>query len=124
MRRKKKNIFQKRQEKIKMAGSMCILKARPSDIGYQHGYLLANDIDTSIQAVSFLLQHDTHRDWKFYRSAARNFLWPKLEQEYKDEINGIVEGLHAKNKKYDSLDITAYNAMEELAYYYVPGVDG
>lgn len=96
------------------------LEGSPSDIGYQHGYLLANDIDTSIQAVSYLLQHDTHRDWEFYRSAARNFLWPKLEQEYKDEINGIVEGLHAQKKNYDSLDITAYNAMEELAYYYVP----
>src|SRR5499427_7777609 len=88
------------------------LEGSPSDIGYQHGYLLANDIDTSIQAVSFLLQHDTHHDWEFYRSAARNFLWPKLEQEYKDEINGIVEGLHTKNINYDSLDITAYNAME------------
>ena len=96
------------------------LEGSSSDIGYQHGYLLANDIDTSIQAVSYLLQHDTKRDWEFYRSAARNFLWPKLEQEYKDEINGIVEGLHAQKKNYDSLDITAYNALEELAYYYVP----
>jgi hypothetical protein len=96
------------------------LEGSPPDIGYQHGYLLANDIDTSIQAVSYLLQHDTHRDWEFYRSAARNFLWPKLEQEYKDEINGIVEGLHAQKITYDSLDITAYNAMEELAYYYIP----
>src|SRR6185369_13003209 len=92
------------------------LEGSPVDIGYQHGYLLANDIDTSIQAVSYLLQHDTHRNWQFYREAARSFLWPKLEQEYKDEINGIVEGLQAQNKKYDSLDITAYNAMEELAY--------
>lgn len=95
----------------------------PADIGYQHGYLLANDIDTSIQAVSFLLAHETHRDWQFYRNAARNFLWDKLDREYRDEINGIVEGLHAKNKNYDSLDLTAYNAMEELAYYYVPMLD-
>src|SRR5215475_7361192 len=61
------------------------LEGSPADIGYQHGYLLAPEIDTSIQAVSYLLQHDTHRNWEFYRSAARNFLWPKLEQEYKDE---------------------------------------
>ena len=47
-------------------------------------------------------------------------MWDKLDREYKDEINGIVEGLHAQNKNYDSLDLTAYNAMEELAYYYVP----
>ena len=96
------------------------LEGSPSDIGYQHGYLLASDIDTTIQAVSWLLRHDTHKDWEFYRSAARNFLWPRLEPEYKDEINGIVEGLHARDKSYDSLDITALNAMEELAYYYVP----
>jgi hypothetical protein len=99
------------------------LEGSPSDIGYQHGYFLANDIDTSIQAVVYLLEHETHRNWDFYRAAAGNFLWPKLDQEYKDEINGIVEGLHEQNKKYDSLDITAYNAMEELAYYYVPMLD-
>ena len=96
------------------------LEGSPADIGYQHGYLLANDIDTSIQAVAYLFQHDTHRDWEFYRNAAKNFLWPRLEREYKDEINGIVEGLNDKKKNYDSLDITAYNALEELAYYYVP----
>src|SRR5258706_14965468 len=95
----------------------------PSDIGYQHGYLLANDIDTSIQAVSYLLSHETHRDWQFYRNAAKNFLWDKLDREYKDEINGIAEGLQAQKKNYDSLDLTAYNAMEELAYYYVPMLD-
>lgn len=96
------------------------LEGSPSDIGYQHGYLLANEIDTTIQAVSFLLEHDTKKDWPFYRQAARNFLWPKLDQEYKDEINGIVKGLQAQKKNYDSLDITALNAMEELAYYYIP----
>jgi phospholipase B-like protein len=99
------------------------LEGNPSDIGYQHGYLLANDIDTSIQAVAYLLQHDTHREWQFYRSAAKNFLWDKLDREYKDEINGIVEGLRAQNKNYDSLDLTAYNALEELAFYYAPMLD-
>src|SRR5258706_16295410 len=94
------------------------LEGSPSDIGYQHGYLLANDIDTSIQATAYLLQHDTKRDWEFYRNAAKSFLWNKLDREYKDEINGIVEGLRAQHKNYDSLDITAYNALEELAFYY------
>jgi hypothetical protein len=96
------------------------LEGSPATIGYQHGYLLANDIDTTIQAVAYLLTHETKRDWAFYRAAAKNFLWDKLDREYKDEINGIVEGLKAQQKNYDSLDITALNAMEELAYYYVP----
>jgi hypothetical protein len=96
------------------------LEGSPSTIGYQHGYLLANDIDTTIQALVHLLTHETRKDWAFYRSCAKDFLWNKLDREYKDEINGIVEGLQARHKNYDSLDITALNAMEELAYYYVP----
>ncbi|MEP7141540.1 MAG: C45 family peptidase [Ferruginibacter sp.] len=96
------------------------LEGSPSDIGYQHGFLLANDIDTTLQAMSYALEHETKKDWAFYRNCAKNFIWDKVDQEYKDEINGIVDGLHAQQKKYDSLDITALNAMEELAYYYVP----
>ncbi|HYM93575.1 MAG TPA: C45 family peptidase [Chitinophagaceae bacterium] len=96
------------------------LEGSPADIGYQHGYLLADEIDTTIQAVSYYLQHETKKDWQFYRQCAADFLWGKLDQEYKDEINGIAAGLQAKKKNYESLDITALNAMEELAYYYVP----
>jgi hypothetical protein len=99
------------------------LEGSPSDIGYQHGYLLASDIDTSIQSVAYLLQHDTRRDWQFLSQRRKKFLWDKLDREYKDEINGIVEGLHAQNKNYDSLDLTAYNALEELAFYYAPMLD-
>ena len=116
----RKMCLQKLQEKIKMDGYMCILKAHllilvTSMVIYWQMILIL-----SIQAVAYYLQHETHRDWHFYRQAARNFLWDKLDREYKDEINGIVAGLHAQNKNYDSLDLTAYNALEELAFYYVP----
>src|SRR5258705_2837800 len=96
------------------------LEGSPADIGYQHGYLLAKEIDTTIQAISYFLQHETKKDWQFYRNCAGSFLWSKLEAQDEAEINGIVAGLNAKEVKYDSLDLTALNAMEELAYYYVP----
>jgi hypothetical protein len=96
------------------------LEGSPSAIGYQHGYLLAAEIDTNIRTMAAYLEHETKKDWQFYRQCAANFLWDKVDREYKDEINGIVSGLAAKQKNYDSLDITALNAMEELAYYYVP----
>ena len=96
------------------------LEGSPTNIGYQHGYLLSTEIDTAIQSVSYYLDHETKRDWNFYRTCAKNFLWPKLDPEYKDEIKGIAEGLQAKGLHYDSLDITAYNGMMELAFYYVP----
>jgi hypothetical protein len=99
------------------------LQGPPHDVGYQHGYLLAKEIDTNIQTIAYFLQNTTHRDWQFYRNCASGFLWNKLDREYKDEIDGIADGLQAQNLKYDSLDITALNALEELAYYYVPMLD-
>ena len=119
----KKAVLAKASREDKNGWIYVHLEGSPSNIGYQHGYLLANDIDTSIQAVSYYLEHETHRDWSFYKQAAKNFLWDKLDPEYKDEINGIAAGLHDQNKNYDSLDITAYNALEELAFYYVPLLD-
>ena len=98
------------------------LAGSPSEIGYQHGYLLATEIDSTLKMMAYFTEHETKKDWVFYRRCAKNFLWNKLDREYKDEINGIVAGLHAKHKNYDSLDITAYNAWEELVFYYVPSM--
>jgi len=67
------------------------LEGAPSAIGYQHGYLLAPEIDTTIQMMAYYLEHETKKDWQFYRQCAANFLWAKVDREYKDEINGIVE---------------------------------
>ena len=98
------------------------LQGSPADIGYQHGYLLADEIDTTIRMMEYFLEHETKKDWAFYRQAAKNFIWNKLDPEYKDEINGIASGLLAKHIHYDSIDIAAYNAWLELAFYYVPSL--
>jgi hypothetical protein len=98
------------------------LQGSPSDIGYQHGYLLANEIDTSIRVMQYFLEHETKKNWAFYRQATKNFIWDKLEREYKNEINGIAEGLQAKKLSYDSIDVAAYNAWLELGFYYVPSL--
>src|SRR5450432_1915478 len=56
------------------------LEGSPSDIGYQHGYLLSNEIDTTIQMLGYFLAHETKKDWQFYRQCAKNFLWDKLDR--------------------------------------------
>jgi hypothetical protein len=96
------------------------LKGSPADIGYQHGYLLAPEIDTLMKAEMYYMPYASKKDWAFYRSAAARFLWKKLDPEYQAEIKGITEGLAAKGIKYDTLDITALNAYIELSSYYVP----
>jgi hypothetical protein len=99
------------------------LEGSPSDIGYQHGYLLAEEIDSSLQMFKDYMPNATKRDWAFYRDVAKRFYWPKIDPEYQEEIKGIAEGLQAKGKSYDSLDITALNGWIESAWYYVPLLD-
>ena len=97
------------------------LEGEAGAIGYQHGYLLAPEIEDAFAAVSAGMMHSTERDWEFFRKAAHEMLWPKIEAEYQQELQGIVDGLRARmGSKLDVDDIVALNAFEELPDYYVP----
>ena len=99
---------------------MSISKEVPRQIGYQHGYLLANEIEDLIHAFQLSLPHLSGKDWAFYRNAARTMFWARIDKEYQDEITGITEGLNAKGKSFDIYDIVALNGNIELSQYYVP----
>src|SRR5207302_8444350 len=46
------------------------LEGDPGTVGYQHGYLLAPEIEDGFAAVSAGMMHSTERDWEFFRKAA------------------------------------------------------
>jgi hypothetical protein len=97
------------------------LEGTPNAIGYQHGYLLASEIDDVLRMFAFYFENgSTQKPWKFFREAAEEIFWPKLEKEYREEIEGMVEGLAARGFHYDPIDITALNANIEIASYYLP----
>jgi hypothetical protein len=96
------------------------LEGSPHDVGYQHGYLVAKEIDTLIKVFQFYLPHTTQKDWAWYRSAAGRFMWNKIDTEYQQELIGMAEGLRAKGMKYDSLDLVVLNANIDLSGYYLP----
>src|SRR5438105_8778060 len=101
------------------------LEGTPDRIGYQHGYLLAPEIRDLLGVVKPLLKQLTKKDWQFYRDAAEKILWPKIDQEYQQELDGIVAGVAARGAgaTVDRADIVALNGMLELAYYYAPWFD-
>ncbi len=99
------------------------LAGTPAQIGFQHGYLLSGEIADLLRVEKPLLQHTSNRDWAFYRNAAQTMLWPRIDSEYQAEIDGIVEGLAARQVAADRWDIVALNAVEELPGYYVPWLD-
>ena len=99
------------------------LQGPPATLGFQHGYLLAAEAADLLRVFRAFTGHQTKRDWAFFRQAAEQVLWPRIEPEYQQELDGIVAGLNAKGVKADRWDVVALNAIEELPEYYVPWVE-
>jgi hypothetical protein len=99
------------------------LQGAPDVLGFQHGYLLAPEIADLVRVAGPLQKELSHKDWAFYRKAAEDILWPKIEPEYQQELDGIVAGAAAAGTKVDRWDIVAINAIEELPGYYVGWLD-
>jgi hypothetical protein len=93
------------------------LEGSPSDIGYQHGYLLASEIRDTLETVSLEMSHDEKKDWQFFRDKAQNMLWPHVEAEYRAELQGIADGAVAHGVKLDLWDVVALNAWLEMPYF-------
>ena len=96
------------------------LQGTPEQIGFQHGYLLAREIEDNVHVYQVEAPHEYKRDWSFFRDAAQNVLWPHIEPEYRQELKSIVEGLHAQGSALDLWDIVALNGYIELSGYYLP----
>jgi hypothetical protein len=101
------------------------LEGPPEVIGYQHGYLLADEILDLRGAMSILNEKTTGKKWEFYREESARMFWDNIPSEYRKEIDGIVTGVNAKSGagKIDRKDIVAMNSILEMSWYYVPWLD-
>src|ERR1700719_2724233 len=96
------------------------VEGSPSDVGFQHGYLLAPEIADAFEAIKMFDTHQTQRNWEFFRTTARQMLWPHIDAEYQQELQGIADGVKAHGVDLDLYDIVALNAFEEVPDYYLP----
>jgi hypothetical protein len=99
------------------------LSGEPADIGYQHGYWLSREIATAQSTIAFELEHDSNKNWKFFRGAAKEFYWPRIEAEYREELQGIADGVTARGVQFDLWDIVALNAWLEWSPYFLEWYD-
>jgi len=96
------------------------LEGSPVDIGYQHGYLLAPEIADGFEAIKLFDTHQSQHEWEFFRTIAREKLWPHIDAEYQQELQGIADGVKAHGVDLDVWDVVALNAFEEVPDYYLP----
>jgi len=92
------------------------LEGKPAEIGFQHGYHLAPEIEDAQKVVALELTRDTKRDWQFYATlpedalAAHRGRVPRRAQRYRRR-------LESAGVKLDLWDVVATNAWLEFPYY-------
>lgn len=97
------------------------LEGPPFQVGFQHGFWLADNLNYSWSAVIHLYWSGVEfGDWWYVaRDIAREYVWPKIPDEYRDEIMGIVDGLRtAGYYDWDEWDIVAFNAWSDIDAYW------
>jgi hypothetical protein len=101
------------------------VEGSPAVIGFQHGYLLANEIIDLRGAMDVRNRQMTHRDWDFYRNESYRILWHNIPPEYQEELKGISAGVNANlgEGKIDIKDMVAMNSFCEIPDYYVPWLE-
>jgi hypothetical protein len=100
------------------------LEGSPAQIGFQHGALLAKEIEDAYQTFKLEDTHDAGTSWQTFRDIAKTQLWPHIDPEYQSELRGIAEGLKSTGSTLDVWDIVAMNAQEEVPDYYLPWLAG
>ncbi|MEA2574410.1 MAG: hypothetical protein QOH93_1708, partial [Chloroflexia bacterium] len=90
------------------------VEGAPFARGYQHGYLLAAEIEDALRVARFLALWDTGEEFDTFILAAQQVFEPKIEAEYLQEIQGIAAGVAAAGINLTFNEILAWNAYQEL----------
>ncbi len=100
------------------------LAGTPKEMGYQHGVILAREIDDAMKAIAYSEKRNTGKDWAWFREKAKTLYWDKVGPELQEEMAGIAEGLQSKGIRRDVWDVLAENSHIELEGYYLPWTKG
>jgi hypothetical protein len=98
------------------------IEGTPEERGFQHGYLLANEIKEAIRCDNVEWNHETSLEWTWLVKKAGEILTPKVDSENIAEIDGIVEGMNAAGDTTSRDEIVALNGFMELDGYWWPSI--
>jgi hypothetical protein len=96
------------------------IEGEPYDRGYQHGYLLAREIEQYIDRCAAELDPKSKEQaWRNGRTTANALFLRGFDQEILQEMKGIADGAAKAGAKYDGhpvdlIDIVTLNTITEL----------
>jgi hypothetical protein len=98
------------------------IEGEPHERGYQHGYLLAREIESVLKTLRHITLFNTGKEFQFFITAADKMFTPHIDQEFIAEMRGIADGATAAAIKTSFEEILAWNGYMELVNYWWPKV--
>jgi hypothetical protein len=96
------------------------IEGEPYQRGYQHGYLLANEISDYIEKLAVMANDkDPEKGWEDMRFQADTLMLRKYDKEFLTEMRGIADGAKAAGAKFkdrdiDFIDIVTVNSVIDI----------
>ena len=95
------------------------IEGKPYDRGYQHGFLMADEIVSYMARCAASFRGDPKQAWEQGRTMANAAFLRGYDQEMLGEMRGIAEGANAAGAKFDGrpldlIDIVTINSSTEI----------
>ena len=94
----------------------------PRARGFEHGYLLAREIDASLRSTRREWEYKSGMEWTWLVERANRMFADRIDNELMGELDGAVEGLAAAGVQTTRAEMIAYNGFIELRSYWWPKV--
>jgi hypothetical protein len=96
------------------------IEGEPRERGFQHGYLLAKEINDGLVATRAGWEYESAMEWSWLVQHAGAMFVSKIDAENLAELEGISEGARAAGTNVSRDELIAYNAILELQDYWWP----
>lgn len=111
----------KRAKRLERAGWIYVhVEGAPQERGFQHGYLLAKEIQKGLRNARVGWEHQSGMSWAWLVEQTVAMFGPKIDAECLDELEGIASGVRAAGMECSKESLMAYNGLFELGGYWWP----
>ncbi len=96
------------------------IEGEPYRRGFQHGFLLARELADVMKMLGFYLYRRTGEPLSFFMEAGRRIFLPKIDEEYREELQGIRDGAAQGGTNAPVEALIVWNGYLEMTEYWWP----
>jgi hypothetical protein len=98
------------------------IEGGPRERGFQHGYLLAREINDAVRMTKKVWEYESALDWQWLVDKSAAMFTAQIDSESLAEIDGIVEGGQIAGISTSRNEMIALNGSIEFMGYWWPSV--